>query len=286
MLDKNGVIDGNVTHIYKKNEEDAETPEEYEERMKKMSTEWQKVSLIANWIDKEMAKRILIIETGSEYSDVDLKQIIENTTLSEGIEFVFYDTFKSDKDAMGEWVAMKKTATILSEIAKKSNLFIGANIQLTDDAALCEPLDLTSNNIANSKQIKHVLDSLCLFREIRAEDYKYYYYWKNLQDNPIQGIRQNLDNNKRYYACIVDKNRAGSKPNLLFSLDLNTNIWTEEGRLDMNRAAKERNKRRGYSGGRKTVQEDGKEIKVTHSTYTPEPEPEEYKEPADDFKFY
>ena len=196
-----------------------------------MSSQYNQVKKIARWIDNKMSKHIFIVETGSDYSDSDLKQIIENTCLSEGIDYVFYDTFKSDKDAMGDWSAMKKTATILSEIAKKKNIFIGANIQLTDDAALLKPLELTSNNIANSKQIKHVLDALCLFREIPVSDYREYKYWKSINDNPADVELLPLDNNKRYYVCKIDKNRAGSKPDLLFSLNLDTNIWTEEGRV-------------------------------------------------------
>lgn len=230
FIGQDGVVCGEVTRK-KQDEKFQESIEDYEKRMQEMSTEYREVIKVAKWIDNKMSKRIYIIETGSEYSDADLKQIIENMTLSEGIEYVFYDTFKSDKDAMGDWSAMKKTATILSEIAKKKNIFIGANIQLTDDAATCEPLELTSNNIANSKQIKHVLDSLCLFREIKIADYKKYCYWTSLNDNPTPEERLPLSNGTRYYVCKIDKNRAGSKPDLLFSLNLDTNIWTEVGRV-------------------------------------------------------
>jgi hypothetical protein len=231
-----GVVNGEVVHIIDpESGEHAETPQEYEKRVEKMSSQFNNVRKVAQWIDKKMSKHILIVETGSEYSDSDLKQIIENTCLTEEINYVFYDTFKSDKDAMGDWAAMKKTATILSEIAKKKNIFIGANIQLTDDAALCQPLELTSNNIANSKQIKHVLDALCLFREIPISDYKQYRYWTSINDNPAEMELQTLDNNKRYYVCKIDKNRAGSKPDLLFSLNLDTNVWTEEGRVSLAR---------------------------------------------------
>lgn len=235
---EDGVVDGVITHIIDPSGKTVETIEEYEARVEKMSTQYRNVRKIAQWIDSKMSNHIKIIETGSDYSDNDLKQIIENTCLSEGIDYVFYDTFKSDKDAMGDWAAMKKTATILSELAKKKNLFIGANIQLTDDAALCAPLDLTSNNIANSKQIKHVLDSLCLFREIPIQTYDDYRYWKSLRDAPIDKELLQLDVNKKYYVCRVDKNRAGTKPNLLFSLNLDTNIWTEEGRVDLKKNIK------------------------------------------------
>lgn len=244
---EDGVINGIVTKLSE--DESEEALKDFKDRMEKMSTQFRNVRKIAKWIDSEMSKHIFIIETGSEYSDEDLKQIIENTCLAENINYVFYDTFKSDKDNMGEWAAMKRTATILSEIAKKKNIFIGANIQLTDDAALTDPLELTSNNIANSKQIKHVLDALCLFREISVADYDKYRYWTTLKDNPIKDELQTLNNTERYYVCKIDKNRAGSKPDLLFSLNLDTNIWTEVGRVCL--APAER-KRKIDSNGKKS----------------------------------
>lgn len=226
-----GTSENNVVHIVDEDGKQIETPEEYIKRVEEMSTEFKQVRKIAHWIDTKMAKKIQIIETGSDYSDEDLKQIIDNTCLTNDIKYVFYDTFKSDKSAMGDWSAMKKTATILSEIAKKRNIFIGANIQLTDDALNCEPLQLSSNNIANSKQIKHVLDSLCLFREINPVDYNKYQYWDSIAE-PSQAVcKKDLSLEKRYYVCRIDKNRAGGKPDLLFSLNLDTNIWTEEGRV-------------------------------------------------------
>jgi len=224
-LTRDDIIDGKVIRC------PNETIEEYKEKLEKLSTEYRNVKSIARWIDKEMKDKIRIVETGGDYSDKDLKQIIENTCVSEGIDYVFYDTFKSDKDAMGDWSAMKKTATILSEIAKKKNLFIGANIQLTDDANFCKPLELSSSNIANSKQIKHVLDALCLFKEIPYVDFDKYVYWEGTTDKPKQCQLKQLNPANRYYVCRIDKNRAGIKPDLLFELNLNTNIWTEVGRV-------------------------------------------------------
>lgn len=236
FIGEKGVVDGLINHIINENGEEIESKQEYLARVERMSSEFRDIRKITQWIDKKMNNHIFIVETGSDYSDVDLKQIIESTCLSEAIEYVFYDTFKSDKSAMGDWSAMKRTATILSEISKTQKIFIGANIQLTDDAALTEPLALTSNNIANSKQIKHVLDGLCLFREIPIETYDRYLYWNFVDDLPDdktakEKMTHPLSNDKRYYICKVDKNRAGGKPDLLFSLNLDTNIWTEEGRI-------------------------------------------------------
>ena len=35
--------------------------------------------------------------------------------------------------------------------------------------------------------------------------------------------------NTKYYACVVDKNRAGAKPKVLFRLNLDFNRWEEVG---------------------------------------------------------
>ena len=37
--------------------------------------------------------------------------------------------------------------------------------------------------------------------------------------------------NTKYYACVVDKNRAGAKPKLAFRLNLDYNRWEEVGYL-------------------------------------------------------
>ena len=39
------------------------------------------------------------------------------------------------------------------------------------------------------------------------------------------------DTDVRFYACVVDKNRAGAKPTVLFRLNLAYNVWEELGYL-------------------------------------------------------
>jgi beta-lactamase superfamily II metal-dependent hydrolase len=43
--------------------------------------------------------------------------------------------------------------------------------------------------------------------------------------------KKELDLNKRYYTCVLDKNRSGSKKNLLFELNLDLNTWSEVGEV-------------------------------------------------------
>lgn len=219
--------DGFAKRLTNDNGEFIESIEDYKTRLYETSTEYRNVIKVMEWIDKEMSEKIFVIETGIDYTDNDLQQLIDNMIFSKDIKYFFYDTFKSDIKEIGEWSAMKKTATILSNIAKKREIFIGATIQLTDDANKINPLELSSSNIANSKQIKHVLDSLCLFKEITQDKFDNYRYVENLKSGTKNQFF--LNNNSRYYACVIDKNRAGEKRNLLFELDLNKNIWEEVG---------------------------------------------------------
>ena len=203
------------------------------EKLKRESPDFNLVINTTKWLEENFRKRLYIIDMGSDYSDGALQETIENAKNIDGIDYVFYDTFKADKDASGDWSKLKNTATMLKELAKELDIFIGANIQLTDDAIAVDPLSLSSMNIANAKQIKHVMDGLCLFKEIPKKDYELYGYVPVTKDPLGMNVKSNelqlLDKNKRYYVCKIDKNRSGEKPNVLFELNLNYNTWFEVG---------------------------------------------------------
>lgn len=209
------------------------TKEQFIEKLKKESPDFNSVINATKWLEENFKKKLFIIDMGSDYSDGAIQETIENAKNIDGINYVFYDTFKADKDASGDWSKLKNTATMLKELAKELDIFIGANIQLTDDAINVDPLYLSSMNIANAKQIKHVMDGLCLFKDIPKKDYLQYGYVSVGRD-PLTGAKTQsllnpLDKNKTYYVCKVDKNRSGEKPNVLFELNLNYNTWFEVG---------------------------------------------------------
>ena len=92
-------------------------------------------------------------------------------------------------------------------------------------------LPICSNNIANAKQIKHVVDILTIGKKIGKEDYHKYQY-VSVNDNWGEPTEENLDLNKQYFAIKIDKNRAGSKDKImLFEIDLNYNTWVNIGYL-------------------------------------------------------
>ena len=74
----------------------------------------------------------------------------------------------------------------------------------------------------NNKEIFKIVDNL--------EEYEY-----SLEevDTKFFDIVKEKNPDIRYYACVVDKNRAGAKPKLLFKINLAYNSWEELGYLKL-----------------------------------------------------
>ena len=58
-----------------------------------------------------------------------------------------------------------------------------------------------------------------------------YEYSLNEVDTKFYDLEIPKDPDVRYYACVVDKNRAGAKPKVVFKLNLAYNYWEELGYL-------------------------------------------------------
>ena len=70
-----------------------------------------------------------------------------------------------------------------------------------------------------------------LIKQINNQTYNKY-EWSEIEEAPqYKDIEPSNNPDVRYYACVVDKNRAGAKPTLLFRLNLAYNIWEELGYL-------------------------------------------------------
>ncbi len=67
-------------------------------------------------------------------------------------------------------------------------------------------------------------------KQIHNEYLKDYEYSLNEVDTEFFDLEKFDDPDVRYYACVVvDKNRAGAKPKVLFRLNLAYNFWEELG---------------------------------------------------------
>ena len=211
-------------------QEPNETRAQFVERLEKVSTEFNKVISATNWVNKQMNNSIYFINI-TDHTNDELKKVIMNYYYKEKIEYVFYDTLKTDIDNIGNGEEIKRTATILSNLAQNFNMFIFSTLQLTESQTL--PINLTINDLAVSRTVKEVLDTLCLIKQIPRDSLSDYTYSLEEVDTKFFELEKFKDPDVRYYACVVDKNRAGAKPKILFRLNLAYNSWNELGYLQL-----------------------------------------------------
>ena len=208
----------------------GESQKDFVKRLSEISTEFNKTIEVTDWINKEVNNSIYFINI-TDHTNDELKKVIMNYYYKEKIEYVFYDTLKTDTANIGVGEELKKTATILSNIAQNFNIFICSSLQLAEGAT--SPINLSVVDLAVSRTVKEVLDTLVLMKQINRENYDEYQYSLKEVDTEFFDLEKFDDPDVRYYACVVDKNRAGAKPKLLFRLNLAYNMWEELGYLSL-----------------------------------------------------
>lgn len=208
--------------------EEKETQKDFVKRLLKISKEFNDVIAVTDWVNKQLNNSIYFINI-TDHTNDELKKVIMNYYYKEKIEYVFYDTLKTDTANIGIGEELKKTATILSNLAQNFGIYICSTLQLAESDTL--PVNLNVNDLAVSRTVKEVLDTLCLMKQINRDTLKNYEYSLNEVDTKFFDLKKYDDPDVRYYACVVDKNRAGAKPTLLFRLNLAYNMWEELGYL-------------------------------------------------------
>lgn len=209
---------------------EKETQSQFAKRLSEISTEFNKTIAVTDWVNKEINNSIYFINI-TDHTNDEIRKVIMNYYYKEKIEYVFYDTLKTDTANIGVGEELKKTATILSNLAQNFNIFICSTLQLAESAT--QPINLNVNDLAVSRTVKEVLDTLCLIKQINRENLKDYEYSLEEVDIKFFEIENVKDPDVRYYACVVDKNRAGAKPKLLFRVNLAYNSWEELGYLKL-----------------------------------------------------
>ncbi|MFR2535222.1 MAG: hypothetical protein ACLS95_08405 [Clostridia bacterium] len=204
----------------------GETQREFVKRLAQVSEEFNQTIAATEWVNEQMKNAIYFINI-TDHTNDELKKVIMNYYYKEQIEYIFYDTLKTDTANIGNGEELKKTATILSNLAQNFNLFICSTLQLAESNTL--PVNLNINDLAVSRTVKEVLDTLCLIKQINRDTYEDYEYSLKEVDTKFYELERFKDPDVRYYACVVDKNRAGAKPTLLFRLNLAYNRWEELG---------------------------------------------------------
>lgn len=211
-------------------QEANENRKQFVERLKKVSDEFNQTIAVTDWVNKQINNSIYFINI-TDHTNDELQKVIMNYYYKEKIEYVFYDTLKTDTANIGNGEEIKRTATILSNLAQNFNMFICSTLQLTESTTL--PINLTVNDLAVSRTVKEVLDTLCLIKQIARDDLDEYEYSLEEVDTKFYKLEKFKDPDVRYYACVVDKNRAGAKPKVLFRLNLAYNVWNELGYLKL-----------------------------------------------------
>ncbi len=215
-VDENGFVE----------KEEGESQSQFAKRLYKISKEFKDTMEVAEWLDKQVKNSIYFVNITNHTND-ELEKVILNYYYKEKMEYVFYDTLKTDIDNIGNGEEIKKTATILANLAQNLEMFIGSSLQLVESDTL--PININVTDLAVSRTVKEVLDTLCLLKQIHNEDLDKYEYSLQEVDTKFYDLEKSKDPDIRYYACVVDKNRAGAKPKVVFKLNLAYNMWEELG---------------------------------------------------------
>ena len=208
--------------------EEGETQGQFVRRLFKISTDFNKTIKAIDWASKQINNSIYFINI-TDHTNDELKKVIINYYYKEHIEYVFYDTLKTDTSNIGNPEEIKRTATILSNLAQNFNIFICSSLQLAENAT--SPINLDVNDLAVSRTVKEVLDTLCLFKQISRDHLDEYEYSLKEVDTKFFDLEKSDDPDVRYYSCVIDKNRAGANPKLVFKINLAYNSWVELGYL-------------------------------------------------------
>lgn len=203
-----------------------ESEDDYIKRVELESEEYRQIQKIASWIDEKRNGKLFFKDVGMDYSDETLEFECRKHKMLYGVNYCGYDTLKGYRT--DDWQTVKQTATKMKELMKEIHMFCFAVFQLTDDTIFTDIFQLSSNNIANAKQIKHVADILILGKRIEKEEYYKYQYIP--EDDWGEPLPHDFNMDKQYFALKIDKNRGGNKKIMpLFEIDLDLNIWNEIG---------------------------------------------------------
>ena len=208
--------------------EEKQKQKDFVKRLLEISQEFRDVIAVTNWVNEQINNSMYFINI-TDHTNDELKKVIMNYYYKEQIEYIFYDTLKTDTANIGIGEELKKTATILSNIAQNFGIYICSTLQLAESDTL--PVNLTVNDLAVSRTVKEVLDTLGLIKQIHRDTLQNYEYSLHEVDTKFYDLEKFEDPDVRYYACVVDKNRAGAKPTLVFRLNLAYNVWEELGYL-------------------------------------------------------
>jgi hypothetical protein len=221
--DKNGAF---IQREKDENDIYVEGEEDFLNRLERDSEEYRNIIKIGQWIDSRKEKLIFFKNVGTDYSDQTLEFEIRKHKLLYSVDYVAYDTMKGYRT--DDWMTVKQSFTKLKELMSELNIWGWFVFQLADQAVHMDIFDMSSNEIANAKQIKHPVDYMLLGKRIMPSEYHKYKYLPNDYWGTSKGMP--LDLSKKYFLLKPEKNRGGNKSNYpIFEYDLDYNIWDNVG---------------------------------------------------------
>ncbi len=208
----------------------TEKSEDFIKRVQDTSDEYWNVKKVTDWIDDPDRKgKVLFKDVGDDYSPETIEFELRKAKVVHNITYYGYDTLKGYNT--DDWSTIKQFATRLKELTKELKMSGVSVFQLSDDTVFTDVFSLSSNNIANAKQIKHVADSLTIGKKLEKEEYHKYQFVRT-KGQWGEPTTEDLNLDKNYVAIKIDKNRSGDKDKIaLFEIDLNLDTWDNIGYL-------------------------------------------------------
>lgn len=224
---------GNI--IYRKMDSEGnfiESEEDFKQRVRTNSSEYRKIQQIMEFVERESQGRFFFKNIGTCYEDEILEQEIKKASVIFNCHGIAYDTLKCS--GVEDFAKLAATATKITEwIHDLKKMYCICTFQLTDSAWDVPIENLNSQEIASSKRLMHVADTLQMWKHLTEEDKRNYVYISEEDDDSWgEPTEEALNPNKNYVGLRVVKNRYGSKNDLIcFEVQMNENIWKEIGIL-------------------------------------------------------
>lgn len=196
------------------------------------------VNKARKFIDSEFKGKIKFIGL-PEFSMDKIFKVSKKLIISEGFDTICIDTFKSESESENTIQDMVLGMRDLDSFGKKMDVKVIATMQIATYAEN-KVSYLSASELSGSKQTKETMNVLLLFRkiandiELNKDNKKYYlrpYRYKQdaLSKKPVREDIE-LDPNKKYLLCFLNKNREGSDGNILiYSFDGHSGRFIEEG---------------------------------------------------------
>lgn len=174
-----------------------------------------------------------------DFSIEKILKISKKLILSEGFDTIFIDTFKSEQNSDDSVKEMVMSMRDLDSFGKKMDVAVVVTMQIATYAEN-KTAYLSAAELSGSKQTKETMNVLLLFRrvandlELDPKNKKFYlqpYKYKvDALSGELKREELELNPNKKYLLCFLNKNREGQDGNILiYSFDGHSSRFVEEG---------------------------------------------------------